>query len=522
MKEGRGVIFYRAASIKIPRKVIAALQKICSEENVYCSDNPRIAYSRDSSTSKLLESHAGKISQLPDVVVIPKNAEEISKILALANLHKIPVIAYGGGSGVCGAAVPAKGGIVIDIKRLDKILSIDREHLIARVQTGIVGEILERELNVAGYTLGHFPSSIYSATLGGYLACRSAGQLSTKYGKIEDMVQALTVCLADGKTIQVHAEEKNSLQDLFVGSEGTLGVITEASLKIHPLPEARQFVGYRFSNLSQGLEAIRLFMQRGLRPAVVRLYDPFDSFFFQFKGGSDSSSSWSEKLTSMIPESVKSLFMELHRQSFQGILSEASALNRFIDWVFSSCLLILGFEGPAWKVKWESHQVNKICEFEKGKNLGEEVGLRWLKKRYSMGYKLSPLIAQGCFADTMEVAAPWSKLEELYKNVKKAISPKALVMAHFSHAYHEGCSIYFTFAAHASSYEGNLRLHREIWDLALKATAQSGGTISHHHGVGSLKAQALVEQLGPLMAWFKKTKQVLDPKGILNPGKMGL
>ncbi len=500
-----------------------SLESICSKEFVLLSDNPRIAYSRDSSTPKLLEVKAGKTSNLPDLVVLPKNQDEISKILKLASDRKIPVVPFGGGSGVCGAAVPLQRGISLDLKRLDQILSIDKERLLARVQPGIVGEILERKLNEAGYTLGHFPSSIYSATLGGYLACRSAGQLSTKYGKIEDMVEALTLCLADGRVMQISREEGFALQELALGSEGTLGVMSEAVLKIHPLPEEKKYMGIRFPTLQNGIAAIRLLMQKGLRPAVVRLYDPLDSFLFQFKSSSAaSSSSWTQQIISKIPESIKSAMSELHRKSFRGLLSEAEMFNRFIDWAFSSCLLILGFEGPAWKVKWETQQTKKICDFEKGKNLGEEPGLRWLKKRYSMGYLLSPMIEQDCIADTMEVAAPWNKLEAVYVAVRKAISPKALVMAHFSHAYSEGCSIYFTFAAYETSYERKIALHREIWDSALQAVAEAGACVSHHHGIGSLKAEAFVRQQGPFMDWFRVVKKKLDPHGIMNPGKMGL
>ncbi len=486
-------------------------------------DNPRIAYSRDSSTQKLLEVKAGRISQLPDVVVLPKNEEEISQVLKLANENKIPVVPYGGGSGVCGAAIPSKGGISLDVKRLDQILSLDAQNLKVKVQPGIVGEILERRLNEAGYTLGHFPSSIYSATLGGYLACRSAGQLSTKYGKIEDMVCEIKVCLADGRKLRLSIEEGLNLHELFVGSEGTLGIITEATLKIHPLPEMKKYVAFRFPNLKQGLAAIRTFMQRGLRPAVVRLYDPLDTFLFQFKSsGNSSSPSLLKTAVEWIPDVAKNTFRDLKQQSFRGILSEPQMINRVIDWTFSSCLLILSFEGPAWKVDWQLKQVSKICDFEKGKNLGEEPALRWLKKRYSMGYLLSPLIDQDCFADTMEVATTWNKLDDLYSAVRKSLSPKALVMAHFSHAYAEGCSIYFTFAAHADSYESKVKLHREIWDAALKAVADAGGSVSHHHGIGSLKAKAFEAQQGLWMGWFRKVKNTVDPEGILNPGKMGL
>ncbi len=479
-----------------------------------------MAYSRDSSTAKIIEVHAGKLSNLPDIVVWPKNQEEVCKILKIANKHRVPLVAYGGGSGVCGAAVPSKGGIVLDMKRMDQILKIDEEALTARIQTGILGEILERKLNARGYTLGHFPSSIYSATLGGYLACRSAGQLSTKYGKIEDMVQALTLCLADGRTFCAHCEQALALHELFLGSEGVLGVMTDATLKIHPLAEEKKYIGFSFSRLSQGMLAIRLLMQHGVHPAVVRLYDPLDSFLFQLK--KDDPSFLSQKISELIPSSLQSVFQGLQRISLQGILSEAPLLNRMVDWTFSKCLLILGFEGPAWKVKWEFSQASKICQAQDGKNLGEEVGLRWLQKRYSMGYLLSPLIDQGCFADTMEVAAPWSKLQKLYEKVKNAISPHALVMAHFSHAYSDGCSIYFVFVGSAPSCEQNIELHRKIWDQALQACLEAGGTVSHHHGIGSLKAKAFVKQLGPFMTWFRKVKSTLDPQGILNPGKMGL
>jgi alkyldihydroxyacetonephosphate synthase len=182
----------------------------------------------------------------------------------------------------------------------------------------------------------------------------------------------------------------------------------------------------------------------------------------------------------------------------------------------------LGFEGAAWKVGAEFKETMEICRSEGGENLGEEVGLGWLKRRYSVSYKMSPIFDQGCFADTMEVAAPWNRIEELYEGIRDAMEEKALVMAHFSHAYPDGCSIYFTFAGYREAEDKSLKVHREIWDQALSACREHGGTISHHHGIGFLKAEAFVNEMGPLHGWLKKTKRFLDPKGILNPGKMGL
>jgi alkyldihydroxyacetonephosphate synthase len=515
--------------ISISQSVIKKLQKICGEQGISVRENDRVSYGRDSSTPSLIEIREGHVSHPPDLIVWPTTTRQVSEVLKIVHENQISIVPYGAGSGVCGAAIPLKGGIVLDLKKMDKIISIDSKSQTVTAETGVFGEILERKLTSAGFTLGHFPSSIYMATLGGFLACRSAGQLSTKYGKIEDMVRAFTVCTADGRIINLGPTDPTSptsltktvldLRELFLGSEGTLGIITQATLAIHPQPEEKKYLGYRFENLHQGLTAIRRFMQQGLKPAVVRLYDPLDSLIFSM--GEESKSS-PKKNDEKIPKTLRPFFKSLKTYSLRTILSQSYWINRLIDLSLARSLLILGFEGPVWKVRHEHQQVTKICDEEGGENLGEAPGLHWLKNRYNAGYKMSPVIDQGCFADTMEVAAPWSRLEELYEAVRRAISDDALLMAHFSHVYPDGSSIYFTFAGYEKNEERSLALHRKIWDQALNACLEHGGTISHHHGVGSLKAKAFVQELGPLHDWFKKAKRVLDPYGILNPGKMGL
>ncbi len=500
----------------IPRNIVEQLKRICGEEGVSYTEQDRISYARDCSTSSLLLIHDHVVPTPPDVVVWPRNTQEVSRVLKLAHEKHIPLVPYGAGSGVCGAAIPLKAGIVLDLKKLDQILKIDSATLTARIQCGIIGEILERKLQYAGYTLGHFPSSIYSATLGGYLACRSAGQLSTKYGKIEDMVRSFTVCLPDGRIVEVNDATTNLL-DLWVGSEGTLGIITEATLAIHPKAEEERYAGVQFPSVQAGLLAIRSFMQSGLRPAIVRLYDPLDSLMFSSHGGGEK-----HKKDWPLVSAIKPLVKQIKIGAIRAILSQSKWANYLIDTSLSKTLLILGFEGAAWKVGAEVREVLEICEAKQGKYLGEEPGKQWVKRRYAMGYKLSPLIEDDCFADTMEVAAPWNKLEGLYAAVRKAISPHALVMAHFSHVYADGGSIYFTFAGHSSNTEKNLKLHRLIWDKALEACLEAGGTTSHHHGVGFLKAKSFVRELGPLHTWLRKSKEVFDPHGILNPGKLGL
>ncbi len=505
----------------LPKNIVSELSKICGERWVSVREVDRIAYGRDSSTPALIEIRAGHLRHAPDVIVWPENSEEVCEVLKYANEKKIPVIPYGAGSGVCGGTIPVKGGIILDLKRMDQILSIDPEALTVTAQAGIMGEILERKLNVAGYTLGHFPSSIYTATLGGYLACRSAGQLSTKYGKIEDMVRSFKVCLADGRLLNVGASEKFDLKELFVGSEGTLGAMTEATLAIHPQPESQRFIAYQFSSVAQGTQAIRRFMQMGLRPAVVRLYDPLDSFLFSTHGDPDEGSI-TQRFFDLIPSSIKSSVKFLKINSIKAAFSQVQRLNRLIDLSFSQSLLILGFEGTEWKVHYEVPQVMKVCEEQGGEFLGKKPGLDWLRRRYSVSYKMSPVLDWGLFADTMEVAASWKLLPNLYDGIRRALQGDVLVMAHFSHAYNDGCSIYFTFVGYAPTEEESLKLHRRVWDKALSACLESGGTVSHHHGIGSLKAEAFVHELGPLHEWLKKAKQTLDPNGILNPGKLGL
>ncbi len=494
--------------------ILEPFKKICGEDNVSTCESHLIGHGRDCSTPSLLEIREGHAHHPAEVVVWPTSTEQVSSLLKIANEHEIPLLPYGAGSGVCGGAVPLKGGIVLDLQKMDRVLSIDPQTLTVTAEAGILGSVLERKLNEAGFTLGHFPSSIDSATLGGYLACRSAGQLSTKYGKIEDMVEEFTVCLADGRVLNLRASSPFNLQELFMGSEGTLGVITQAKLKIHPQPEIQKYGAFHFSDLSKGLNAIRHFMQKGYRPAVVRLYDPLDSLFF-LKHHDEASL---EKKTGFLKSAQKFLMS----RSLKILFLQSTLLNRLIDLSLSKSLMILGFEGPAWKVNHEFQEVFKICEQEKGVSLGEAVGLQWLERRYNVAFKMGPLMQQNCFADTMEVATSWARLEELYQALRKAIAPHALVMAHFSHAYAEGCSIYFTFATYARGEEKSLQLHRKIWDCALQACHEHGGTISHHHGVGFLKAKAFVQELGPLHDWLKKVKKNLDPQGILNPGKLGL
>lgn len=495
------------------------LAKLLRPDQVGGDGPDRLSYGRDANSKAILRAKHHIVKYPPDAVAWPESAAEVGRVLRYASERGIPVIPFGGGSGVCGGTWALRGGIALDLKRMDRILKIDTRGMSVRAQAGINGEIFERELNRRKLTLGHFPSSIYVATLGGYLACRSAGQFSSRYGKIEDMVEAVEVVLPDGSIVRLGDVRGHpgvfDGKELFVGSEGTLGVITEAALRVHPQPESDRYLGFTFPDLAAGWDAIRSVMQAGLQPCVARLYDELDTIIAtSYKEKGDSA--WAQILGALNP-----VFKLAKDQSLKLALKKPSWLQRALDFLPGSCLLILGFQGTEALVPAQAEAASRICAARGGKNLGEKPGRYWLKHRYSVSYKLSPLFDQGYFADTMEVATTWKNLPKLYESVRRALSRHVLVMAHFSHAYHEGCSIYFTFIGYRESREASEEIYDSAWRDALEACAGAGGTISHHHGVGVLKAGAMPREWGEAMSWLQGVKNKLDPVNVMNPGKLG-
>ena len=495
------------------------------------------AYARDLWPRGLIGVAAGDPApHPPDAVVWPTSTEEVAAIVKAAHASGTPIVPFGAGSGVCGGAEPIRGGLVVDVKRMRRLVSLDAEAGAATFEAGIVGEHLEHELNRRGFTMGHFPSSIMCSTYGGWLAARSAGQLSTKYGKIEDMVRRLT--FVDGRG-QVHALEGGDTPDLLqlvVGSEGTLGIITEATCAVHRVPETRILRGWAFPRVAAGCEAIRRLLQRGLRPAVIRLYDELDSFLHRSErekheedeqapamvDGGRALSEWMALLT----PATRGVVAEWKRRATQLALSRPDLLNRaaqsLLPMARTGCLLIVGFEGERALTCAQAQAGRLELERAGGRDLGEGPGLRWLRHRYAVSFRMSKVFDAGAFVDTMEVATTWDRLLDLYQAVRQAVSPLAFIMAHFSHAYEDGCSIYFTFAARRGARAEAERAYDAIWRAGLSATAKVGATISHHHGVGLSKAPFMPEEHGESMRLYRAVKDVLDPAHIMNPGKMGL
>lgn len=429
----------------------------------------------------------GQTPPLPDFVVLPGDANEVSAVVQLANVYRIPVVPWGGGSGSQGGIIPTYGGITLDLKRLNRVVDINERTQVVRAQTGVNGYELECRLNEAGYTLPHYPASVHSATLGGYLACRGSGVVSTKYGKAEDMVLSLEVVLPNGDIIRTlpvpnHAAGPGILQ-IFVGAEGTYGIITEATMRIERMPEERRFQAVLFDRLEDGLEAGRRIMLERLQPITIRLYDE---------------------------------------------VSTAKQIKRILGVPMQQgAYMVVGFDGPKETVNYQEGRALKICKSLNAQPLGSEPALNWWDHRYDFYFPPHVFDLPLMFG-TMDTVCGFDQIAKLYTEKKKTLEESYAewnlqYMAHFSHWYPWGVMIYDRFVIEEPPADATeaLALHNEIWNLSVRISIANGGVLNEHHGVGLKLSRLVREQYGPAFQVLDGLKSSLDPSFVLNPGKMG-
>jgi alkyldihydroxyacetonephosphate synthase len=431
---------------------------------------------RDLWPASLMERRAG--NEPPRVLVVrPSGREQVAAVLRWAGANGVVVTPMGGGSGVCGALAPAQGEIVLDMAAFDRIFEIDETNLVCRCESGVNGFELEQKLNARGLTLGHYPSSLPGTTVGGLIATRSSGQESSRYGSIEDMVLGLAVVLPDGTFAAPRPGPRSAtgpaLHGLLIGAEGGLGVVLGAVLRVHRLPEATVGRGYVFADLRSGLECMRAVMQSGIRPLVIRLYDPEDSAFSRFETST------------------------------------------------GECVLVVANAGLRRVAETEAGAVQELTG--NARALGEDPWRRWLEKRFDLSAeRLQALLGPaGSYLDTIELAALWSVLPELHAKVKAAIAVGGLALCHFSHAYEQGCCAYFSFAGAADTESEARAAYGRAWEGAMSAALELGATISHHHGVGQARSRWVADELGGWMRVWRAVKEGLDPQGTMNPRAVG-
>jgi alkyldihydroxyacetonephosphate synthase len=489
----------------------------------------RVAYARDLWPRHHLAVRSGNVGEhRPGVIVWPEDTAEVARLVRWAYEARVPLVPFGAGSGVCAGVLPREDVVVVDMKRMAGWRKLDRDAPTLSVEAGHMGVPLEERLGKSGFTLGHFPSSILCSSVGGWIAARSAGQCSGYYGKIEDMVVALECVTGIGEVVVLRRRAHGpDLVPLVVGSEGTLAIVTAATLRLHPAPTARAFGAWSFPSTEAGWEAMRLLFQAGLRPAVSRLYDPFDAMLAKRSAAKTSSTNRTGRTENSRKEAPG-----IGAAVLRSILRQPRLLNELIDAAggraMGGSMLVLIFEGSGEAPSHEMDAARAILSKAGGVAEGEGPARHWLEKRYSVSYRQAPVFASGAFADTMEVAATWSNLPRLYESVRRALGAHVFVMAHLSHAYPDGCCIYFSFAGSASreAHDDSAwdaaceATYDRAWRDALRAAVEAGGTLAHHHGAGRSKAPRLRDELGAGIEVVRALKHAFDPAGILNPGNL--
>ncbi len=434
----------------------------------------RAEAARDWWPLSLADTAAGRVSHWPGAVVRARHADDVRATLRVARRHRVAVTAQGGRSGVQGGAVAPDGGIALDLTRLDRVLDVDPVAGQVSVEAGVFGPDLETALALHGLTLGHFPQSFDISTVGGWLATRGAGQYSNRYGTIADVVREIDVVLASGQLVRLGSRAPRralgpELVQLFVGSEGTLGVITRATLAVRRAPASEVRGAWAFTTFDAGLDACRRILQRGATPAVARLYDEAES-----------------------------------RRHFSR----------------DDCVLIVLDEGDAYLTAATYQVVAEECS--RAAFLGEQPVATWLERRNDVS-DLAPLWSRGVVVDTIEVSAPWSALAAIRAamlGALRAVEGSVGASCHQSHGYADGACLYVTFAgvpgADPTAY------YRRAWEVATHAALSHGAALSHHHGVGRNRARFLADALDDQFDLLVTLKRVLDPDGILNPGVLAL
>jgi len=467
--------------------LLTELTTVLGDERVSVEWVDRLAYAHDTFPLALKNAESHHQAYLPDGIVFPKTTQEVSQVIHLAHAYRTPIHIFGGGSGIVGGALAVHGGIMLETKGLDTIFELDPISNLVTVGAGINGQRLEDYLNAHGFILGHYPQSLRSSTLGGWIAHRATGTASSLYGGIEELITGMEVVLPSGEILLIRSTPRSAtgpdLRQLLIGAEGTCGVVTRATLRIRPSPEERHWLVYSFPDMEIGLTAIRHVIQKGLRPAIVRLYDDLES----------------AHLSGMEQNPEK------------------------------PCVLIIGCEGDREQVVYEATRVSTILLGAGGSAQTTQLAENWWKDRFNTRGLLKTLRVENSIADALEVSGSWRILPDLYRSMQMAMEAaihshgdSGIVYGHCSHVYPDGGNLYMIFHATSNESDNLSELYKRILDAAFIACVQVGGSISHHHGIGLGKAQWMKLELGQCgIEVLQSIQQALDPDRLLNPGKLG-
>ena len=468
------------------RMICSELEDAVGVENVSTAKTERAVYSVDYFWLSRKWQDAGEEGPMPEIIVRPGSTEEVSKVMKIANYYKIPVTTWGGGSGSQGGALPVAGGILLDMKRMDKLIELDVDSGFVTCETGMIFATLEDYCNEKGYSVMHLPSCMTCCTVGGALAHNGIGILSTKYGKMDDMCLNLEVVLPNGDIINTLPVPKHSsgpnLIPFFLGSEGALGIMTKCTFKIVKQPEVRIHHAFLFSDIHVGYQVCREIVQ-AVKPSIVRLFDEAET---------------------------------------------VSIIKKIIGFEKKGSFLNLTLEGYKKIVDAELEIVLEIAKKYGAEDLGTEYGEKWFENRITFFYPDHIMDLPQMFG-TLDTVATHNNIEKIYRAMKSAVEDNfsqygVRFISHSSHWYDWGAMNYSRFIIDnpPADSEEALRVHNQIWNAGVRAALENGGVLNDHHGVGLKLSRLVREQYGPALQVLQALKEKLDPNGIMNPYKMGL
>lgn len=502
----------RIDGAELPEDLRTAL--IGAVKPAYLSVDPldRVVHARGKSLRDLILQRQGELPRVPDAVVRPGSEDEVTAVLHAALDADAVLIPFGGGSSISGSleapADETRPVISVDLVRLDKVLEIDSSSRLARVQAGVFGPHLEEQLGSRGYTFGHFPDSFTHSTLGGWIATRSSGMQSDRYGDMVDLTKGLRVVTPSGTLVARPVPAMStgpSVREMVFGSEGRLGIITEATVHVRPIPERRTILGYLFPTFADGLAAMRDLAASECSVSVTRVSDARETQF------------------SFAMRTRPTLVEKLQSRALRTFLRHRLGYD-----VERMCLSFVGYEGSERHVAEQRRAVGKLLKRHGGLCIGSGPGALYDRKKFDTPYIRDFLLDRGAAGDVSETAMPWSQLLPVYDAVTAAgygafakLGVRGYLMCHLSHSYHAGACLYFTFAF-LPAPDGDMLSDYEVVKTAIQqAFVDNGATLSHHHAVGTEHAQWLEQDISPpgvamLEALFEGT----DPGRHLNPGKI--
>jgi alkyldihydroxyacetonephosphate synthase len=485
-------------SLPDPRPVPESVRAAAGE--VLDGPDDRVRHATGRSYPDLVRLRTGRLEHAPDAVLRPTDAAGVEAVLDACTAAGVAVVPFGGGTSVVGgleALVDGHSAVVsLELSQLRSV-ELDGESLTARLGPGLTGPEAEAALGALGATLGHFPQSFEEATVGGFAATRSAGQASCGYGRFDELVTAIKLATPAGmlRTLQIpHTAAGPSLRELVLGSEGTLGAITEVSCRVRPAPQTRVYEGWIAEDFEAGRQIVRDLAQRHEAPDVLRLSDEEETRISLELAGAEG-----------VRKRALDAYLALRRRR-------------------GGCLMICGWEGEREDVSRRQGVSETRLRLGGAVPLGRPAGNSWYRGRYGGPYLRDELMNLGVLVETLETAHTWSRLEELYRAVggalRSVVGERAIVMCHVSHAYADGASLYFTFLTRARRGE-ELEQWRAAKAAACEAIVATQGTITHHHAVGRDHAPYMPAEVGELgLDALRAVKERLDPAGIMNPGKL--